>query len=564
VLSLDSFRFLTQVLTEPDGRRGMTQPTDRSGTEAGRTATGAAGPDRRQILLRGAAGALVGTALSGSAWPVGAIAQAAPALPDAGASFTAATLPDLARALAARPYVAPRTDDLPDALRSLTREQYAAIRTVPAARIWETADLGFTLEPLHRGFVYTDPVSIALVEDGTVRPLAYARDRFETGGLTLPESAQDPGFSGFRVRARFGGDALSDFAIFQGASFFRLVARGQGFGLNARALTLRPADSRGEEFPRWRAFFIEKPGIGGPLVVHALIDSESAVGALRLTLRPGDASVVDVEGTIVTRAAIDHLGLAAMQTSYLFGAHDQRGADDARAGAYASGGLQIRNGGGEAIWRPVRNPPTLQISSFIDEDPKGFGLMQRARDYATFEDDVQHWEWRPSLWVEPLGAAGVEGLWGAGAVTLLEIPSDSELNENVLAYWRPKVSVPARTEARFSYRQVWCWQPSTAPPVAIVSGTRSGRGSQGPRRRFVVDFTGDILFPEGAAQNWEIVLLAGPGTITAQTLYPYPDRRTVRVAFELDPGGERASELRLALKVGGRQLTETWLYRWTA
>jgi glucan biosynthesis protein len=35
-------------------------------------------------------------------------------------------------------------------------------------------------------------------------------------------------------------------------------------------------------------------------------------------------------------------------------------------------------------------------------DPKGFGLVQRDRDYAAFEDDVQRWERRPSLWIEPL------------------------------------------------------------------------------------------------------------------------------------------------------------------
>ncbi|KAB1067908.1 glucan biosynthesis protein [Methylobacterium planeticum] len=514
-------------------------------------------PDHtRRALLRlaGAASLAGGTGLAGWAGP--ARAAEPPALPAPGARFEPGTVVELARALAAAPYAPPRTDDLPASLKSLSREQYGAIRAAPGSAVWAGDDLGYTLEPLHRGSIFPGRVALALVEDGVVRALPYDRARFETGGIVLPEFAEDPGYAGFRLRARFEGGAPADFAVFQGASFFRLVAKGQGYGVTARALTLRPADARGEEFPLFRAFWVERPGPGGaPLVVHALIDSESCAGALRMSLRPGEVSLADIEGTIFPRRAIDHLGLGGMQVSYLFGPHDRRGTDDARAAAHAAGGLQIRNGAGEAIWRPVHNPDTLQISSFLDQDPKGFGLMQRARAYADFEDDVQHWEWRPSLWLEPLGP------WGEGAVTLLEIPSDSEFNENILAYWRPRTALAAGAETRFAYRQFWCWEPPERPPVARVTGTRSGHGSGGTRRLFLVDFTGEGLFAEEG--GLETVLGASPGGIARQSLYPYPERGTVRVAFELDPGSERACELRLALTRGGRAVTETWLYRWT-
>lgn len=516
------------------------------------TAVPPATGERTRRDLLGGAGALV---LAGglAALPALALADDAPALPADGTPFQPGLVTDLARALAKRAYAAPRTDDLPDALTNLNREQYAAIRTRPDSAVWAGAGLGFTLEPLHRGSVFRSRVALALVEEGVVRALPYDPNRFETDGLPLPPFKDDPGYSGFRIRARFRGSDLSDFAMFQGASFFRLLATGQGFGVTARALTLRPADAKGEEFPEFRAIWIERPGPGGPLVLHALVDSPSATAALRMSLRAGDASLCDVEGTVFARAGIDHLGLGGMTTSYLFGPHDRRGADDARAGAYASGGLQIRTGFGEAIWRPVRNPETLQISSFLDENPKGFGLMQRARDYAAFEDDVQHWEWRPSLWLEPLGA------WGPGAVTLLEIPSDSEFNENVLAYWRPKATLAAGAELPFSYRQHWCWQPPEPPALAQVSGTRSGRAPEN-RRRFLVDFTAPGLAAPGDIQTQ---LSAGSGAITASTLYRYPERDTVRVAFDLDPKGERSCELRLNLQRAGTPLTETWLYRWT-
>lgn len=517
--------------------------------------TGSPDHTRRDVLRQGVAAGLAGALPVTLLGPDSARADDPPALPASGAPFHAGTVTELARAMAGRPHAPPPTDDLPEVLTALNREQYAAIRTAPGSAIWADGALGFTIEPLHRGSIYTGRVALALVEDGLVRPVAYDPARFEPGGgVALPAFKADPGYSGFRLRARFEGGDLSDFAVFQGASFFRMIAQGQGFGVTARALTLRPADARGEEFPQWRAVWFERPAPGRPLVLHALVESESATAALRMSLTPGAASIADIEGTVFARAAIDHIGLGGMTSRYLFGPYDRRGADDARAGVHASGGLQIRTGRDEAIWRPARNPETLQISSFLDDNPKGFGLMQRARAYSAFQDDVRHWEWRPSLWIEPLGA------WGPGAVTLLEIPSDAEANENILAYWRPNAAMPAGAETPFSYRQVWCWEPPERPPVALVSSTRSGRGTTDGRRLFLVDFTGEDLFAGEALQT---VLTAAPGSIASRTLYRYPERKTVRVAFELDPGGERACELRLALRRGDRSVTETWLYRWT-
>jgi glucans biosynthesis protein len=555
----------------------MTQATEPSTRDA-RPIDRSHGPsdgicfDRRRLIGGAAAGAAL------ALLPAAARAEAAPpALPAAGSPFSDATVPDLARALGNRPFAGQPASDVPDALKNLPREAYEGIRLRSEALIWGGEPHGFAVEPRMRGFYYTDRVALFLVEDGVVRPVVYERGHYEAGSeagvagmAALPET--DPGFSGLRIRARFG-ERHQDFAVFQGACFYRLVGQGQEFGVNGRALMLRPADPRGEEFPRWRALFVERPRTpDGPLVIHALIDSDSLAAALRLELRPGETSTAAVTATLVTRKAIDHLGLGGMQAPFLFGPHDRRGADDARAAVYAAGGLQIRNGGGEAIWRPVRNPETLQISGFLDNGPQGFGLIQRDRSPTTFEDHLHPWERCPSLWVEPGEAAGVKeggegsaGPWGEGAVTLLEIPSDAEINENVIAYWRPKAALPAGQEIRVAYRQNWGGEPSVGP-LARVTGTRSGRGGATPRRLFLVDFTGDVLFtPEGAMVPLDTVLIAGPGRIVegATRWIARPETRTVRVAFELDPGSERAVELRLALKTEGRQITETWLYRWT-
>lgn len=498
-----------------------------------------------------AAGAALGSRPARAAEP--------PPLPGPGAPFDREALVAHARERARGPYVAPRTDDLPAAARELGRDAYAAIRTAPGRAVWEGEDPGWTLEPLPRGSIFTHPVQLFLVEGGQVRPLPYDRSRFQAEGLALPDLAPEAGHSGLRLRARIAGGDPAEIGVFQGASFFRLCAPGQALGVTARSLTLRPADARGEEFPLFRALYAERPEAGGPLVLHALVESESAVAALSFRIAPeARATICDVEAAIFARQPLDHVGLGGCQASYLFGPLDRRSVDDARSAVHATDGLAIANGSGEQIWRPVHNPDALQISAFVDANPRGFGLMQRARAFRDYEDDVQHWESRPSLWLEP------HGDWGQGSVVLLEIPSDSEANENVLAYWRPKETLPKDGALRVAYRQHWGWDRPAPPPLARVAASRGGRGSAGSRRLFLVDFAGEAL---AGAGGLDLALSAAPGTITRQQLLPDPGAETpgtrARVAFELDPGSERASELRLQLRRGDRPVSETWLYRWT-
>lgn len=514
----------------------------------------AATPTRRAVL----AGAL-GVAVGSMPAPVRAADPGTPPpLPGPGAAFEANTLVDLARARSKVPYVAPKSSDVPAVLKNLSREVYGTIRPAEGRAVWADQNLGTVLEPLLRGAIFDTPVSLYRIENGFVQPITYDRTAFVTLGIDLPDLVDAAAFSGFRLRSRFGGDdVLSDFALFQGGSFFRLVAQGQDFGINARALALRPADARGEEFPLFRALFVEAPSPGQPVVVHALAESESATAAFRLTLTPGrEVSTAAIDGTVFARADLDHIGLGGMQGSFLFGPLDRNRVDDLRAGAFSVEGLAIHNGYGEPIWRPVHNPEALQVSAFVDRGPKGFGLMQRARSYADFEDDTRHWEQRPSLWLEP------QDDWSEGAVTLLEIPSDSELNENVFAYWRPKAKLAKDGEMRFLCNQHWSkgWPDPLPPEIARVRDSRSGHGSGGNRRLFAVDFEGESLFRAG---ELEIDLSASAGTITRQDRFAYPERKTLRIVFELDPGGERASELRLALRRGQTRTSETWLFRWT-
>ena len=373
----------------------------------------------------------VGGALAASLAPSGSTPAAAEPLGQP-VPFAADTVLKMAVELASKPFKEPEAPPLPSVFSGLTFDQYTAIQRVPGTAIWSDQKLGFSLEPLHRGFVYTTPIGINIVENGMAQRVIYDAANFDFGALKPPAPLGDLGFSGLRI-LKSSDQGFEDVAIFQGATFYRARAHAQPFGLTARGLAIRTGDEPGEEFPLFREFWIEKPNpAANTLTIHALLDSTSVTGAFRFTLRPADTTIIDTEMTLIARTAIDKLGFGAMAAAYLFSPLDHRRPDDVRAAAYELTGLQILTGKGEWLWRPVSNRETLQISAFSDVNPRGFGLLQRSRTFDAFYDDDTHWELKPSLWIEPIGD------WAEGDLRLLEIPADSETNENVIVQWRPK------------------------------------------------------------------------------------------------------------------------------
>jgi periplasmic glucans biosynthesis protein len=508
-------------------------------------------PRLTRRLFVGSAAAAGFAPLAGAQQP-GALAFLQAVLQD-GTRFEPGVVVEAARLLSRRPYTPP-TVTLPEPFANLNAEAYGAIRHRPERRIWAEENRSFVLEPLHRGSIYSAPVAISVVEDGIVRRLVYDPNRYSFGRLPPVGQPGDIGFSGFRLATT--GDLGREIAVFQGGTFFRSSAKGQLPGALSRALAIRTADARGEEFPLFRAFWIERPGNDGVITIHAIADSESATAAFRFTLRANDVTILDTEGTVFARAAVETIGLAPMQASFYFGGNRRRSIDDLRPAVFEVNGLQMLNGRGEWIWRPLSNPEQLQISSFMDENPRGFGLVQRERDFNAFQDDEQRFELKPSLWIEPIGD------WSSGTVQLIEIPSESEVNDNIIAFWRPRAPLAAGSETSLAYRQFWCWAPPDRPRLAQATAFRIGRGSQPRRRRCLVEFMGEAFATD--PPDLKLSITASAGQITAHRLSVNPQRQSARVLFELDPGTETASELRLLVEQGDRPFSETWLYRWTS
>jgi len=180
--------------------------------------------ERRIVLKYGLAGlaSLLPGAVASQApaqAPVAPPAEAAKPAPDQ-PPFDPASINEAARALSKKPYKAPAAD-LPEAFGALNFEQYGAIRNQPGAAIWASESAGYAIEPLHRGFVFTSPVSLHVVENGAPRRLAYNPADFTFGQIKAPTDGRDLGFSGFRVLRLREGKPPVEVAIFQGASFFR-------------------------------------------------------------------------------------------------------------------------------------------------------------------------------------------------------------------------------------------------------------------------------------------------------------------------------------------------------
>ena len=422
--------------------------------------------------------------------------------------------------------------------------------------------LPFRLQLFHRGFYYKEEIDVGIVTDGTAHHLAYSPTLFDAGKLVpKPLPAEDIGFAGIRLLGRINGpDKFDEVAVFLGASYFRSLGRDQVYGLSARGLTVKTADPEGEEFPLFRAFWIEQPRPDSEtLVVHALLDSASVSGAYRFSIRPDQATVIDVEATLFPRVDLAKVGLAPGTTMFAFGPNDRKEIDDYRPEVHDSDGLLMVSGRGERIWRPIANPKSLQVSAFVDAAPRGFGLAQRNRDPITYQDFEADYERRPTLWVEPVGD------WGQGTVMLVEIPSDSEINDNIVAYWQPKDPIKAGSEYSFAYRQFWGNEPAPAPGSATIQATRIGRATlQGdsPIRRFVIDY--HLAEPAPDTANPPTAnISSNTGAISETTMQHNPLTGGWRLSFKLDPQDATVAELRVVVNIDGVP-AETWLYRWTA
>ncbi len=485
--------------------------------------------------------------------------------------FDYAWLKGQARFLASNPYQTSK-DVLPASMTALSYDQYQSLRFRSDHSLWGDAGLPFRVQFFHVGRSFAQAVHIYEVNDGQAREVLYDPSMFEfdKAGLDPAVMRDHAGFAGFRVQ--FVTDWRDDVAAFLGAAYFRAVGGDtRQYGLSARALAVDTAYPRPEEFPRFTTFWFERPAKGsGVLTLYALMDSPSVAGALRFLMAPGATLTMDIDSALYPRKAIDRLGVAPLTSMFFYGENDRRIANDWRPEIHDSDGLSIWTGAGEWIWRPLTNPAQNRLNSYFDENPRGFGLLQRDRNWDHYQDDGVYYDRRPSLWVEPK-PAGRYG-WGKGAVQLFEIPTSDETSDNIVAFWNPAEKTRAGQELLFSYRLYWGTHMPYSSPLAQTLATRTGiGGTVGQKRQyyswhFAVDFSGGELGALPRDANVEAVISTTHGSTTEHVTAHYVEEfKGYRALFDVRPADDSndAIDLRMYLRVDGKPLTETWIYQWT-
>jgi glucans biosynthesis protein len=492
----------------------------------------------------------------------------APATPSA----PAFGYPDVVRRaqdLAAHPFDG-SIPPLPEGIANLDYDAWRDIRFKSDKPLLGQPNSNFRLELFHLGHLYKRPVVVNVLRDGIPAPVPYAANLFDYGRNKIPGGLPvNLGFAGFRLRYPLNAPRIMDEVIaFLGASYFRFLGRGQRYGLSARGLGIGPGAHVNEEFPFFREFWIETPDpTAERVVVHALLDGESATGAFRLDIAPGLETSVDVTATLIARRSIATLNMAPLSSMFLRGKNDHRVDDDFRYELHDSDGLLIHTGAGEWIWRPLSNPVAPVVSTFLDNNLRGFGLVQRDRAFDHYQDLELAYELRPTYWIEPH-----EG-WGEGGVGLVELPTDNESNDNIVAGWTPKESFEAGRTMSYGYRITALTNDSRLTPGARAINTfRTEAHALGAAEapapgatRFLIDFAGgDLSYFLLEPSLVEVVATTSAGSVLRTFLASNSHISGFRAGLDVEVPPGQSCDVRVFLRAQNRALTETWTFPWRA
>jgi glucans biosynthesis protein len=477
--------------------------------------------------------------------------------------FTFDMLKARAKALAAKPYGVP--PPAPKVVDKVDFDAVQAIKFRADRALWPAGPGPCPVRLFHVDRFNPLGVRINELADGQARELIYSPDCFdyknETLASTLPP---DLGFSGFRVMDGRGKE--TDWLAFQGASYFRTSGEDNQYGASARGIAINTAMPQPEEFPRFVEFWLEEPKADAASVtIYALLDGPSISGAYRFEAVKGRGAIIDISADLYARADIERVGFAPLTSMFWYGENDRRIATDWRPEIHDSDGLAMWTGSGEHIWRPLINSANVRTNSFSDAAPKGFGLMQRDRDFAEYQDDGAFYNKRPSMWVEPVGD------WGEGAVQLVEIPTQDETNDNIVAYWVPKKPVRAGDELAYAYKLYW-QNDAPNPPVNIgrVVSTHTGIGGapgvshrdDDNKRKFVIDFSGGPLATMEQRFDVKPIITHSRGRVDNAYVVKVVGTDRWRALFDLTTEGAGPVDLRCYLRLGDETLSETWMYQW--
>jgi glucans biosynthesis protein len=486
----------------------------------------------------------------------------------------------LALQRAQQPFHSPR-GNLPAVLSqtNLNYDKYREIRFRPGKALWAEDDLPFRVDFFHPGYIYQEPVHINEFTATYTQPIPFNQDFFDYGNLNIKNQIpRNTGYAGFRIRYPLNKtNQLDDLAVFQGASYFRLLGKGQTYGQSARGLALDCGETdRSEEFPLFTDWWLGKPDKDNrALTLYAILDSVSCAGAYEFQIRPGETTIADINAVLYFREPdrilqanlsappIKTVGIAPLTSMFWFGKNSERQFDDYRSEVHDSDGLMIRYANGQTLWQPLDNPINMRHQIFPASNLRGFGLMQRERSFSAYQDLFTSFQDEPSVWVQSRGTN-----WNDGDVHLVELNGPWEGFDNAVAFWSPRKPPPPLQPYRFAYTLYWTRETDRKfSPEEKVVATRIGLTDQNAAtRQIFIDFAGPKLSAIASTNPPVAVVTCGTNAqILAHQVVWNPFENSWRAVLKMQPhsGNSTPVDLTCTLQRSNVVLSETWNYQWT-
>lgn len=481
---------------------------------------------------------------------------------------------------AQKPFHSPR-GDLPDILRAdkLDYDKYREIEFRHDKALWASDDLPFRVEFFHPGYLYEEPVHLYEFTVTAMQPIRFMQDWFDYRGLNIQKQIPvNTGYAGFRLLNELNERGKWDeLGAFLGASYFRLLGKGQRYGQSARGLALDCGETdRPEEFPIFTDWWLGKPSRGDDrLRLYAILDSVSCAGAYEIVIIPGETTIADVKAKLYfredsmikpvnpNRPPIRTIGIAPLTSMFWFGKASERRFNEYRPEVHDSDGLLVQMGNGEVLWRPLNNPVEMRHQRFAAKDIRGFGLLQRERDFASYQDLFNYYQQVPSVWVE------THGHWGEGEVNLVELSTHYEGLDNIVAFWDPKEKPRPMEAYNFAYTLYWTRDEAEMKLANQdkVLATRIGNDPRDPQRRqFAIDFGGPKLNTLSESTPPQAIASCSTNAVIVENqIFRNPFKSSWRVMLKLEPkpGNKDPVDIRCTLQKGEEVFSETWTYLWS-